>query len=137
MSARIWGLVAVLALVGAGLLVRRVVADTPVAPGETHLAINAVNATSGVASVATVTGRRVSVKAASVSSTVAGVLLFRDGSSSGTVLGRMPLPVADTLYHLTSDMLGPGMTTTAGNSLFLEFTAGSSISGGLRYRVER
>jgi len=110
-------------------------ADVPVAGPEFTAVVNATAATSGVSAIATSASNIISVKAVTLSSDTAGVVLLLDGNNSGTVLGAFYL-AANTPRDVGSDLLGPGLNTTSGQGVFVRQASGT-VTAVFRYRLER
>jgi hypothetical protein len=83
--------------------------------------------------VAAVTGRRINVRAITMSSSGAGVVVFQDGSG-GTTIGNFYL-AANTPVTIYENAFGAGMKTTSGNGLFAVLS-GATLTAVVRYRAE-
>lgn len=84
---------------------------------EEVMATVSASISSGADVIAAVSGKKLCVRSAVLRSSTAGVVVFRDGSGSGTILANIYLP-QDANLVLDEKFFGEGIKTTAGNSLF-------------------
>lgn len=89
-----------------------------------------INTTTAV--IAAVSGKKINVRAITMRSSSAGVVVFQDGSG-GTTIGNFYLE-ADVPYTIYENALGPGMKTSTGNGLYAVLS-GATLTTTIRYRA--
>jgi hypothetical protein len=110
-------LVALLALafVGVSFTGHPAQASTPPGFGEFVTSFTG-SISSGADITSSVSGRSIAIKALTIASDTAGVVVFRDGSQTGDVIGDLYLE-ANKPFTVPLDVLGPGMASSKGNTI--------------------